>query len=123
MKNQKQTLKEYYWRHREEKIAKAAAWNKAHKDEPSYRERMRWHQRKHVYGITKSEYMLLFEIQNGLCAICKLPETQTKDLLVDHNHFTKQLRGLLCNKCNKGVGLFQDNPLVLHNAATYLERK
>ena len=40
---------------------------------------------------------------------------------VDHNHETGKVRGLLCNDCNRGIGLLKDNPMFLANALKYLE--
>lgn len=84
-------------------------------------------QLKYKYDITLEEYDGMFEHQNGVCAICLRPETTKnnqgaiKRLSVDHNHETGKNRGLLCHKCNMGLGYFDDNVVILHNAATYLE--
>lgn len=60
---------------------------------------------------------LLMEEQNGRCAICF-------DLLdtphLDHSHVTNEVRGLLCNKCNLGLGSFRDDPAVIARAIEYL---
>jgi hypothetical protein len=65
--------------------------------------------------------------QGGVCAICGLPETsksrwsdETRDLSVDHCHATKRVRGLLCQKCNAGLGQFQDCEERLATAVKYL---
>lgn len=58
----------------------------------------------------------MVRVQKGACAICK----QTKKLVVDHNHTTKQIRGLLCSTCNLGLGMFQDNMDLLESAIRYL---
>lgn len=71
------------------------------------------------YGITHEQYNILLESQNGRCAICRsLPEKDRK-LAVDHEHTTSRVRGLLCSKCNRGLGLFQDSPELLKEAARY----
>lgn len=54
--------------------------------------------------------------QNNKCAICK----QSTILVVDHNHSDSYIRGLLCNKCNLGLGHFEDNVEYLQNAIDYL---
>lgn len=79
---------------------------------------------KSRYGITIDDYILLFESQNGVCAICGLPERvlngKQKPLSVDHDHETGKVRGLLCNDCNRGLGGFKDNALRLQQAIVYL---
>lgn len=53
-------------------------------------------------------YPILFEIQNGCCAICGRRESQFKQkLAVDHDHKTGIIRGLLCDRCNIAVGIHQ----------------
>jgi hypothetical protein len=65
----------------------------------------------------------MFIKQNYKCAICyEHNDKFQKGLAVDHNHKTGQIRGLLCGKCNKAIGLMQDNIDILNNAITYLER-
>jgi hypothetical protein len=61
----------------------------------------------------------MFAQQDGKCAICKLISKQK--LCVDHDHSTGKVRGLLCKKCNWGIGLFGDKPNFLRTAADYLE--
>jgi len=50
------------------------------------------------------------------CVICGVEEK----LVVDHNHKTGKIRGLLCNHCNRGLGHFRDDPTLLEFAAQYL---
>jgi hypothetical protein len=56
--------------------------------------------------------------QNGRCAICM--ETPDKQLHVDHNHYTGLIRGLLCGKCNAGIGLLKDDSDLCMRATQYL---
>jgi hypothetical protein len=72
------------------------------------------------YGQEVAEiYQELSDQQKNVCAICKNPE-QGRSLALDHNKQTKEVRGLLCTKCNLGLGLFKDNILRLESAITYL---
>lgn len=74
-----------------------------------------------AYGLTMEEYEVILIKQNGMCAICKnLPGK--KRLHVDHDHKTGKLRGLLCFKCNVGLGNFGDSTELLKAALEYLGR-
>ncbi len=76
---------------------------------------------RHRYGIDMDAYDNLFAAQGGKCAVCGLPQAESvKPLEVDHDHATNAVRGLLCQNCNKCLGLFHDNVAVILRAATYL---
>ena len=72
-----------------------------------------------IYGITLEQYTQMLTAQNGKCSICET--SNTKKLHVDHCHTTNQVRGLLCNSCNNGLGRFFDNIKYLENAIIYLK--
>jgi len=77
------------------------------------------------YGIGLPEYNRLFEQQNGKCAICGQSAEEKhmgrkKNLCVDHCHDKDTIRGLLCDQCNRAMGLFQDDPEILNSALEYL---
>lgn len=75
------------------------------------------------YGITEEQYEALSKKQNELCAMCGLPQekhgTITK-LVVDHNHITGGVRGLLCDSCNLLLGFAKDDVRLLEKAIEYL---
>ena len=76
-------------------------------------------------GLTIEDYNIMFKKQNGCCAICnkhilELNQKKKKHLCIDHNHDTGAIRGLLCDKCNRGIGLLQDDKEILLNAYNYL---
>ena len=78
---------------------------------------------KSRYGITLEEYKILLKEQKSKCAICGSEETRrkgTENLAVDHDHETGKIRGLLCHKCNRGIGFLQDSTEVLKKAIIYL---
>jgi hypothetical protein len=80
------------------------------------------------FGMTVPQYESRLAIQNGVCAICGAKQKRRHqcgspcNLPVDHDHSTGFVRGLLCDMCNKGLGMFRDNPLLIRRAAEYLER-
>jgi hypothetical protein len=75
------------------------------------------------YDITLDMYDELLARQGGGCAICGAAQSDKgkRSLSVDHNHATGEVRGLLCYRCNVGIGMFQDEPTLLSAAIRYLE--
>lgn len=89
------------------------------------RERSRW--LRDNYSLTLAEYNALLSKQGNGCAICGQPEAHVHpryktpySLAVDHDHANGRIRGLLCYRCNRGIGIFQDRPELLEKAAVYL---
>ena len=83
---------------------------------------------KKKFGITLDEFNVMVKNQNGVYAICGKPENKTgcrgtKNLSVDHNHETGKIRGLLCYKCNLGIGNFLENGKLLTKAINYLKER
>lgn len=79
------------------------------------------------YGLTINDYDRMLAEQDGGCAICGVPPGQMEPsnghrrlLSVDHNHHTGVIRGLLCHKCNVGLGAFGDKLELVEAAADYL---
>jgi hypothetical protein len=72
--------------------------------------------RQRKYGLNPSAYEALELRSGGLCESCQRPGK----LVVDHDHRTGKVRGLLCRRCNTGVGFFEDNPETLERLAAYL---
>lgn len=78
---------------------------------------------KRNYGMTLDDYFALVESQDGMCGICRDPLTEGRiGAQVDHDHKTGNVRGILCVKCNAGLGQFRDNIGFLASAIGYLER-
>lgn len=76
------------------------------------------------YNITLTDYEALLDKQGGLCAICRTDtrDSRERDMPVDHDHATGQVRGILCDRCNRTIGLFQDDPEIIARAVTYLKK-
>lgn len=76
------------------------------------------------YGITPMEYDDMLEEQEFRCAICSTDVPGHKGMfMVDHDHETGVVRGLLCNTCNSGLGMFKDNTDLMLKAIDYLKRE
>lgn len=72
------------------------------------------------YGITTAEFEGILLKQSFLCAICRCPEDFDNSFCVDHSHHTGKVRGILCGKCNRGIGSLRDSYAILERAARYL---
>lgn len=79
---------------------------------------------KHYYGITLEQYDNMLAKQNGCCAVCgkNTPGHNHKHFSVNHDHETGEIRGLLCNDCNRGIGLLGDNAENIKKALEYLQK-
>jgi hypothetical protein len=81
-----------------------------------------------TYGISLEEYKIMAYKQSGVCLICGKEPIENGNngtnniLVVDHNHTTGKVRGLLCGKCNKAIGLLHDDISILKSAIEYLEK-
>lgn len=71
------------------------------------------------YNISLEQWQTQFSTQGGRCAICQ--SDGERKLSVDHCHQTGKFRGLLCSRCNVGIGYLKDSPTYLRAAANYLE--
>lgn len=104
--------------------AKSAVWNKENKERIQARESLRFLKR---HNLSEDLYReMLIKQDGGKCMICK--SVGTKRHVIDHNHKCcpgtyscgKCIRGLLCNKCNTALGLFDDSIENLKAAIEYL---
>lgn len=70
--------------------------------------------------LTYDQYLKILEAQGGKCLLCRRAHAK---LCVDHCHTTGRIRGILCDPCNRGIGLLGDSPELLEKAAGYLRDK
>jgi hypothetical protein len=103
-----------------------AAWHA--RQSPEVRERRRIasyeYQLRQKYGLSRAEYDEMWERQGQRCAIC----SRTKDdllhrrykMVVDHDHETGVVRGILCDDCNVGIARLREDIATIENAAAYL---
>jgi len=91
------------------------------KEDPDY---YRYRNLKKLYGISREDYDSTLSKQEGKCAICRKDAADSVhgNLYVDHDHGTGNIRGLLCDKCNTGLGHFQDSADIMSEAIKYLNR-
>lgn len=81
-------------------------------------------QRRIKYGMLEGDFEEWWNAQSGRCAICEDDLEHGKGgLAVDHDHVTGDVRGLLCTRCNVGIGMFRDDVQLLSQAITYLCRR
>lgn len=73
------------------------------------------------YGMTLTDYEILYAKQQGKCAICEGSSNGKGRLHVDHDHISNRVRGLLCFDCNSAIGKLRDDPELLYKAISYLE--
>jgi len=101
---------------RKQNVEKWKIYNKTIKEqkrEQNYRSK---------YGISIDVYESMLKSQNGACMICLKPEPKEKKLDVDHCHKTGKIRALLCSRCNKAIGLLEDNRYMALNVVYYLDK-
>lgn len=77
--------------------------------------------RLRAYGIDSVGFNSMLSAQRNRCLICNDEFTNTKTRHVDHSHETGKVRGLLCDRCNRGLGCFRDNSAILLKAVSYLK--
>jgi hypothetical protein len=113
--------------------AKSAQWRQAHPEEN--RLYMQAYNLLRKYGLTVEQYDAMLEAQGGGCGICGAPQGEGRGgrFHVDHDHVCcppengnsvtcgECVRGLLCSKCNKAIGLMRENVDHLRSAIAYLE--
>jgi Recombination endonuclease VII len=102
--------------YRARESARRRAYHRAHKHEISVRRQGAHLERR--YGISRADYAALLARQGGVCAICGKPPEKT--LCVDHCHSTGRIRGLLCRKCNFGLGCYAEDQAAMIAALAYL---
>lgn len=112
----------YYKRNRKRLLAYQQEYHKEHALEMHAYHRDYY--RFKSYGIDKETFDKMFQAQNGKCGICEKDfdlRAKWSSPHIDHNHTTGKVRSLLCQKCNLGIGNFQENPELLVKAAEYLK--
>jgi Recombination endonuclease VII len=93
---------------------------KENKDSINKQVRESYRQKK--YGISPKEWEVLFNSQNGRCAICETGKLGKNHWHTDHDHQTGRIRGILCSNCNTALGLLKDDITRLEKSIEYLRK-
>jgi hypothetical protein len=120
----------WYRANRERVIANVVAWQRDNKER--YNARQREYRESHPdrdwpaylrrnFGLTVDEYEAFVAAHDSRCAICDAEPPEGKRHHLDHDHESGAVRGLLCVRCNNGLGQFRESPALLQRAADYLE--
>ena len=104
---------------------KSEQWKKWHEENKKSKElkQRKNNQLKRSHGITEEQYNEILKKQHDKCSICGRKNNGDRLLSVDHNHETREIRGLLCGKCNFGLGYFNDDIKLLKKSIKYLNQK
>jgi hypothetical protein len=126
----KDRIKEYNKKNKDRIKNKAKEYYEKNKDNiKNYREknkdRIKEQRREYCikkYNISKRDYDNILLYQNNKCAICHDELNKSiRSPPVDHCHNSGKVRGILCHKCNTGLGFFKENPEILESAIRYLK--
>lgn len=126
---QKRAYKKYAQKNRNKINEKARKW-RIDNPEKVRAANLKWEsanrEKRHAqnikqFGITPEQYSNLYVSQKTVCAICLKPSFKKK-LAVDHDHKTGKVRGLLCDLCNRGIGMLGESTLRLKLAIKYLDK-
>lgn len=130
-KENKHVRTAYYRNHKESILKHQKAYYDANKEEINARRRAfrkenpsveRSWKLKANYGISLKEFNSILEIQNGNCAICKKSEWKWRGPVVDHDHHSGRVRGILCHNCNLAIGHINEEPQIAKSMSDYLEK-
>lgn len=118
----------YKWKSRQDGLTayckscfnnKNKKWQAENPDKLPGLQQTRISHRKRNFGISENDYAQMLVDQNNSCAICK--KEIGWEAAVDHCHATNKVRGLLCRKCNLGLGGFKDNIETIRKAIAYVK--
>lgn len=115
------------YRNSPDRREQVSEWGKKYNSRPEVKLKKRDYNLRKCFGIGLVDFEKMEDEQDHVCAICGNKETTERNgvqlpLHVDHNHRTGKIRGLLCNRCNRTVGLFEDNIDIMASAISYLQQ-
>lgn len=114
----------YYRAHREEILQRSKKNRIKNKAAGLKAERSSQYLKK--YGISELDVIVMWQKQEHKCAICRtslvIGGKKKNKACIDHNHETKKVREIICDRCHTAIGLFNDNPTLVEKALNYLIR-
>lgn len=116
---QRASSRKHYKKNPGKRIAATKAWRQRNAQAnrfAKFRARIR-----SVFGITVEEWARMYDAQDRSCAICLARLEFDRSTTVDHCHATGMVRGLLCQQCNRGIGMLRDDATVLERAVEYIK--
>jgi len=122
--------KEYYQQNKEKQMAYAKEYYKQNKEKikeyyANRKEQTAAYYRDKRYKLSTEDYYGMLEKQENKCKLCFMEfntdDTKVTSPCVDHCHTTDKIRGLLCRRCNMGLGYFKDNTVTVTRAINYLQ--
>lgn len=116
-------VRQEYCRRNRERISRYAKEYRRKNRDKIARRGKEWHKKTwfwRKYGVTSEAHEQMYLDQNRCCALCGEPVPYDK-IVTDHDHKTNKIRGLLCQRCNLGLGVFGDTLEGFRRATQYLE--
>lgn len=116
-----ESYKRHYAKHSREVISRTKKYYRENREKIKVRRRNAHLLEK--FKISASDYDNMLREQGGGCAVCGSERKKNgSSLQVDHSHETGAIRGILCYRCNIGLGYFKDNIILLEKAKNYLQK-
>jgi len=107
---------------REKEKSRRKEYRKKYQQTEKYKEKQAEYRILSTYGIGKHEKELLLNYQGNKCAVCGTIKPNKLGWVIDHDHFTNKVRGILCGNCNAALGLLKDSRQILQAADAYLAK-
>ena len=119
--NNRKRILEYYKQYRKNHPEKTKKYDKEYQKQWRKNHPKKMMEKKlKKYNLSHEDWLEMWESQDERCAICGKSFDKPSGAYIDHNHETGEIRGLLCNKCNLGIGFLNDDPELTMNATRYL---
>ncbi len=116
-----ENIKRKHHYNKEDVKARKIEWEREYRKSPEYAQRKFGYRIKAKYNLSLEEYDDICEKQGGVCAICGEFNINGNRLVIDHDHQTGKVRGLLCGSCNCGIGYLKESATIMKKAMKYIK--